>query len=113
VEGPAVQRSLRGNVFRQSEAQWRDLRFSGAFLGLRLPGKRNRSDYDAQRRAGNATSQAILEHKMGRSVNSKISTWLVRCVGQNLEQAREISLTFARLDRSLHEVNVRIWNSVV
>ena len=33
--------------------------------------------------------------------------------GQNLEQACEISLAFARLDRSLHEVNVRIGNSVV
>ena len=38
---------------------------------------------------------------------------LIRCVGQNLEQACKISLTFARLDRPLHEVNVRIGNSVV
>ena len=36
-----------------------------------------------------------------------------RGVGQNLEQACKISLTVARLDRSLHEVNVGIRNSVV
>jgi hypothetical protein len=27
AEGPAVPRTLRGNVFRQSVAQWRDLRY--------------------------------------------------------------------------------------
>jgi hypothetical protein len=39
--------------------------------------------------------------------------WLAGGVGQNLEQAREISLTLARLHRSLHEVKVRIGNRVV
>ena len=44
---------------------------------------------------------------------AKTSDWLAGGGGQDLEQACEISLTFARLDRSLHEVNVRIRNSVI
>jgi hypothetical protein len=34
VEGPAVQRTSPENVFRQSEAQWRDLLFSGPLLRM-------------------------------------------------------------------------------
>jgi hypothetical protein len=45
-------------------------------------------------------------------LTTKISNWLARGVGQNLEQACDIFLTLSRPDRSLHEVNVRIWNGV-
>jgi hypothetical protein len=32
AEGSAVLRTFRGDVFRQSEAEWRDLRFRGPFV---------------------------------------------------------------------------------
>src|ERR1035438_3266960 len=75
--------------------------------------RRHRSHVDSEQgQLPRGPSSANPARKRVWSFNTKISDWL-RGVGQNLEQACEISLTFARLDRSLHEVNVRIRNSVV
>src|SRR5580704_15664460 len=60
---------------------------------------------DAARRIACATSRV--------NWSSTLFSRIMRCLGQNLEQACEIGLTFARQDGPLHDVNVRIGNSVV
>ena len=49
MEGPAVRRLLLGNVFRQSEAQWRDLRFSRPFLGMSFDRRNHRPTHSKSR----------------------------------------------------------------